>query len=163
MDERELKQNYLRSEIIDKNYSPEQFSEYLVQIKGDEGTDIDNWTMDELQKAVSAFQNYYDSVQGPPQVQPNNEEIPPQEVVENNNPEPQIENNAVQVQPEEVKLEEAKKEEVKKEEIKKEEVKKEETKKEEVKKEVKKIEGKNITVIYLNYLDKYQNNQLYFH
>jgi hypothetical protein len=32
-------QNYLRKEIIDKGYSPEEFVNYLKKIKGENGAD----------------------------------------------------------------------------------------------------------------------------
>jgi len=50
----QLKQNYLRKEIIEKGYSPERFSEYLSEIKPD-GVNIDVWKIDDLKDAVKKF------------------------------------------------------------------------------------------------------------
>ena len=52
----EIKQQYLRSEIIDKGYDPEKFSEFLSSI-GEKGLDIESWTIEELGEAVYKFQN----------------------------------------------------------------------------------------------------------
>jgi hypothetical protein len=51
-EERELKQNYLRQEIVEKNYSPDEFMEYCEGIKGAE---VDAYTFEELSKIVSDF------------------------------------------------------------------------------------------------------------
>ena len=62
MDEAEIqkdleeKQNYLRSEIIDKNYDAEEFSDFVKQYK-ENGSDLNNWTFDELKEAVAKFKN----------------------------------------------------------------------------------------------------------
>ena len=51
----EIKQQYLRSEIIDKGYDPQKFSEFLGTIS-DKGLDIEAWSIDELGEAVHKFQ-----------------------------------------------------------------------------------------------------------
>lgn len=56
-EEAELKQQYLRSEIIDQGYDPEEFSQFLVSQKGEDACDIDNWTMSELEEIVKMFIN----------------------------------------------------------------------------------------------------------
>lgn len=38
------KQHYLYQEIIQKNYDPEQFQEYIIKSKPN-GEDLDNWTL----------------------------------------------------------------------------------------------------------------------
>ena len=53
--ERSVKQNYLRAEIVDEGYDSEQFLNFLCSIKGEESADIDNWSLDELKEAVSNF------------------------------------------------------------------------------------------------------------
>ena len=52
----EQKQNYLRTEIIDKGYDPEEFSSYISSIKGEDGIDLSLWTMQELENVVKDFQ-----------------------------------------------------------------------------------------------------------
>lgn len=54
--ERTVKQNYLRTEIVEKGLDSEQFINYLCEIKGEEAADIDIWSLDELKEAVSNFQ-----------------------------------------------------------------------------------------------------------
>ena len=51
----EIKQQYLRSEIIDKGYDPQMFSEFLGRIS-DKGLDVEKWSMEELGEAVYKFQ-----------------------------------------------------------------------------------------------------------
>jgi hypothetical protein len=51
----EAKQQYLRSEIIDKGYDPQKFSEFLGSIS-DKGLDIEMWSMEELTEVVYKFQ-----------------------------------------------------------------------------------------------------------
>ena len=55
MSEEERKQQYLRSEIIDQGYNPEDFTTYMGSIRGDEGLSIENWTFEDLQKVVAQF------------------------------------------------------------------------------------------------------------
>lgn len=52
----EAMQNYLRTEILDNNYSGEDFFNFLIQKKGDEGGDLSNWLMFDLKLAVKEFQ-----------------------------------------------------------------------------------------------------------
>ncbi len=53
----EYKQNYLRTEIIDQGYDPENFSKFLSQEKGEIGLDLNNWTFEELKESVSKFKS----------------------------------------------------------------------------------------------------------
>jgi hypothetical protein len=46
-DQRELKQKFLRDQIIDQGYKAEDFVEYIGK-KKEGGDDIDNWTYEEL-------------------------------------------------------------------------------------------------------------------
>ena len=55
-DTTEIKQNYLRNEIIEKGYDPEEFSTYISNIRGEEGVDLALWTMEELENVVKDFQ-----------------------------------------------------------------------------------------------------------
>ena len=52
----EKMQNYLRKEIIDKGYSPEEFANYLKKIKGENGADLNIWSIEELYYVVPQFQ-----------------------------------------------------------------------------------------------------------
>ena len=52
----ESKQFYLRSEILEKGFDGEEFFQFLISKKGDEGGDLNNWTMFDLKIAVSEFQ-----------------------------------------------------------------------------------------------------------
>ena len=51
----EEKQNYLRENILEKGYDPNQFVSFLQSKKGEEGSDISNWTMEDLQQVVQEF------------------------------------------------------------------------------------------------------------
>ena len=53
--EREAKQNYLRENILEKEYDTNKFLEYLVSVKGENAHDVDVWTMDELMEVVENF------------------------------------------------------------------------------------------------------------
>ena len=50
------KQQYLRDEIMNKNYDIDEFSEFMSQYK-ENGLDLINWTFDELKDAVYKFKN----------------------------------------------------------------------------------------------------------
>ena len=71
-DDLETKQQYLRSEIIDQGYNPEDFSTYMGNIRGEEGLNIENWTFSELQEIVSQFKSefaQYQQQQQPAEIQ----------------------------------------------------------------------------------------------
>ena len=56
MDEsQEIKQSYLRKEILENNYDPNLFLEFLITKKGEIASDINNWTIEELKTVVSEF------------------------------------------------------------------------------------------------------------
>lgn len=63
MDETEVKQNYLREEIIDKGYDANNFSQFLINKKGDDALDLELWTMEELVDIVSEFKNIFKKYQ----------------------------------------------------------------------------------------------------
>lgn len=52
----EKKQIYLRKEIIDKGYSPEDFANFIKKIKGENGVDLNLWSIEELYYVVPQFQ-----------------------------------------------------------------------------------------------------------
>ena len=51
----EIKQSYLRKEILEKNYDANLFLEFLITKKGENASDINNWTIEELKVVVSEF------------------------------------------------------------------------------------------------------------
>ena len=79
----ETKQDYLRSQILDKGYNAEKFSEYLTEIAGDKGLDLENWTLEELSQVVYTFQSN-NEIENPEQVQ-ENVKIPKEEKEKNEN------------------------------------------------------------------------------
>ena len=56
-DEQEIKQSYLRKEILDNNYDAQSFLDFLITKKGEKASDINNWTIDELKTVVIEFKN----------------------------------------------------------------------------------------------------------
>ncbi len=52
----EEKQNFLRNEIMNQSYDPQKFSDYISNLK-ENGTDLNNWTLEELTKVVMSFKN----------------------------------------------------------------------------------------------------------
>jgi hypothetical protein len=72
----EIKQQYLRSEIIDKGYDPEKFSEFLSS-QSEKGLDIESWTIEELGEAVYKFQNLNENPTEQPINNNNNNNNPP--------------------------------------------------------------------------------------
>ena len=61
MEDIEDKQNYLREEIMDKGYSPEQFQEFMMQQVGTEEIDLEQYSMQSLQEIVEKFKQLYAS------------------------------------------------------------------------------------------------------
>ena len=51
----EEKQNYLRENILDRGFDAEDFVLFLTQKKGDEGVDLNNWTLNELKILVQEY------------------------------------------------------------------------------------------------------------
>ena len=56
-DEQEIKQSYLRKEILEKNYDAQSFLDFLITKKGENASDINNWTIEELKQVVVEFKN----------------------------------------------------------------------------------------------------------
>ena len=56
-DEQEIKQSYLRKEILDNNYDTQSFIDFLITKKGENASDINNWTIEELKTVVIEFKN----------------------------------------------------------------------------------------------------------
>ena len=53
-DQLQLKQDYLKAEIIDKNLEPSKFLEFCTSQK-ENGDDLNNWTFEELKICVKNF------------------------------------------------------------------------------------------------------------
>jgi hypothetical protein len=49
------KQEYLRLNILEKGYNADEFMQYLKMIKGEKGLEIENWSKNDLIKAVIDF------------------------------------------------------------------------------------------------------------
>ena len=77
-EEQEIKQTYLRKEILEKNYDANLFLEFLVTKKGEIASDINNWTIEELKTVVSEFKNTQNEVKKE-NISPNStlEDLPP--------------------------------------------------------------------------------------
>ena len=52
--ERQQKQEFLTVEIANKGFNPVEFAQF-IDTKKENGTDIDNWTLQELQDVVYEF------------------------------------------------------------------------------------------------------------
>ena len=51
----EEKQNFLRENILEKGYDTNMFVEFLINKKGEGGSDVGNWSMSDLQIVVREF------------------------------------------------------------------------------------------------------------
>lgn len=49
------KQAYLRKSILEKGYDAEKFLSHLINLKGEKGSELSIWQMDELMQAVTSF------------------------------------------------------------------------------------------------------------
>ena len=58
-DSLETKQEYLRTQILDKGYDADNFMAFLQEKKGEDGVDLSNWNISELKDAVSEFTLIY--------------------------------------------------------------------------------------------------------
>ena len=55
--EQEQKQLFLRTEILEQNYSAQDFIDFLTTKKGESAADINNWTLSELKTVVVEFKS----------------------------------------------------------------------------------------------------------
>lgn len=46
----ELKQQYLRQQILENNYDPDEFADYCIEMIGN--VDIDYWTFEDLERVI---------------------------------------------------------------------------------------------------------------
>ena len=72
----EEKQNYLRENILDKGFDAEDFVLFLTQKKGDEGVDLNNWSLNELKFLVQEYISAHSKITNFQNL--NNNPIPPQ-------------------------------------------------------------------------------------
>jgi sorting nexin-7/30/sorting nexin-8 len=83
----EEKQNFLRENILDKGYDPNIFVDFLIGKKGEDGADVGNWSMRDLQIVVNEFismqSNAYNSPQGQSNMDNNINNNPLQNTVKN--------------------------------------------------------------------------------
>ena len=70
-DEQELKQQFLREEILEKKYDPQSFIDFLIMKKGETAADINNWSLDELKTIVVEYKKSHNNVNNIP---PNKEQ-----------------------------------------------------------------------------------------
>ena len=49
------KQEYLRINILEKGYNADEFMDYLQALRGEKGLEIQNWSKNDLVKAVLEF------------------------------------------------------------------------------------------------------------
>lgn len=54
-EELEIKQDFLRHHILDKNYDPDSFLLFLQSKKGENAADLNIWTFNELKQAVGEY------------------------------------------------------------------------------------------------------------
>ena len=67
------KQLFLRENILDKGYSTDDFMDLLHSKKGEEGLDLNNWTMRELSLVVKEFISYENPIENPDNIKPSAE------------------------------------------------------------------------------------------
>ena len=52
------KQKYLRAEILDEGYDPQEFNDYMCEARKVENIDLENWTLQEIKDIVKSFKEY---------------------------------------------------------------------------------------------------------
>ena len=78
------KQNFLRENILEKGYDVNQFVSFLKSKKGEAGSDISNWSMDDLYEVVKEFSFKYSlNSESEPQIQ---ESVPQTKTEQSNVP-----------------------------------------------------------------------------
>ena len=89
-DNLEKKQAFLRQSILEKGYDADDFMAFLQEKKGEFGTDLNNWELNELISAVAEFTSLHSKINNEQENNSNNDQINNNNNIENNN---QIENN----------------------------------------------------------------------
>ena len=87
----EAKQQFLRTEIIDQGYNPEDFSNYMGSIRGDNSLDLDTWSFSDLRAVVNQFKSQFAQNQAQPE-----QYYQEQEPEQNNNDYPQEEKGDIE-------------------------------------------------------------------
>ena len=49
----EQKQIYLRENILDKGLNGQEFMDFMVKLKGENGTDISQWSLEEIKMVIN--------------------------------------------------------------------------------------------------------------
>ena len=52
------KQQYLRTKILDQGYDPQEFNDFMCEVKKEESIDLSNWTLQEIIDIVKSFKEY---------------------------------------------------------------------------------------------------------
>ena len=79
----EEKQDYLRENILEKGYDTNMFIDFLKSKKGEDGENIDNWTLEDLREVVKEFTSL---AENPNPVQEEKPEVKKEPEVEQNPP-----------------------------------------------------------------------------
>ncbi len=70
-DTTEIKQNYLRNEILDAGYDGDDFSEYINSNYNEKGLNVENYTFEELKDCVEKYKK--SKLENNPELNNNNE------------------------------------------------------------------------------------------
>ena len=92
MSDLETKQQYLRSEIIDQGYDPNDFSAFMGNIRGEDALDLDKWSFVDLQTVVAQFKAQYSQTPNQEQNEEQNQEQNQDQNQDQNQQEPEIPN-----------------------------------------------------------------------
>ena len=57
-DEIAQKRQYLRTEILDQGYDPQEFNDYMCKIKNEDNIELSNWTLQEIIDVVKSYKEY---------------------------------------------------------------------------------------------------------
>ena len=90
-DSLEVKQEYLRTQILDKGYDADNFMAFLQEKKGEDGVDLSNWNISELKDAVTEFTSIYKPIESENNSSDNNN----QNDIANNNIDNKNNNNII--------------------------------------------------------------------
>ena len=52
-DLKEQKQIYLRENILEKGLNGQEFMDFMVKLKGENGTDISQWSLEEIKMVIN--------------------------------------------------------------------------------------------------------------
>lgn len=105
----EAKQQFLREQILDKGYNPNDFFDFLMSKRGEDGTDLEKWSFIDLEYVVQEFMSTHQT-QPPYSQQEQDYQMQQQQyqVDENGNyiqPQEQIPSEPQQPEPEDIFVE----------------------------------------------------------